>query len=287
MFDLAQNTPEWLDFRRDKIGASDAPVIMGDSPWATPLKRWQEKLGLCAPKEQTFAMRRGLESEGYARDAFAVHTDIVISPKVLVHPEIPWMIASMDGVSLCGTVGVEIKTPGRDDHATAKERRVPKKYYAQLQHQHEVGRFKKLYYASLGKDGDFVYFEVPRDDVYIADLLEKEKKFYECLSNFEQPALCNSDYSLHLDDEFKAAACGWVAANDALKKAKALENDYRKKLIDLCAGANARCGDVVISSYPRRGAVDYSAVPELFGVDLDRYRKESLTCWKIEHSMRK
>ncbi len=40
---LIQNTPEWHAFRRKRIGASDAPVIMGISPWKTPYQLWIEK----------------------------------------------------------------------------------------------------------------------------------------------------------------------------------------------------------------------------------------------------
>jgi len=39
--DLQQNTPEWIAFRVDKLGASDAPIIMESSPWTTPDRDWE------------------------------------------------------------------------------------------------------------------------------------------------------------------------------------------------------------------------------------------------------
>lgn len=42
---LLQNTQEWEKFRLQKIGASDAPIIMGVSPWKTPFQLWLEKQG--------------------------------------------------------------------------------------------------------------------------------------------------------------------------------------------------------------------------------------------------
>lgn len=42
---LLQNTQEWEKFRLQKIGASDAPIIMGVSPWKTPFQLWLEKTG--------------------------------------------------------------------------------------------------------------------------------------------------------------------------------------------------------------------------------------------------
>jgi len=36
--DLEQGTPQWLAWRRAGIGASEAPVIMGLSPWCRGLR---------------------------------------------------------------------------------------------------------------------------------------------------------------------------------------------------------------------------------------------------------
>ena len=41
--ELTQNTPEWLEFRRKKIGASDAPIILEVSTWKTPYQLWLVK----------------------------------------------------------------------------------------------------------------------------------------------------------------------------------------------------------------------------------------------------
>ena len=42
---LRQNTPEWHRWRRQGIGASDAPVIMGETPFKTPRTLWSIKTG--------------------------------------------------------------------------------------------------------------------------------------------------------------------------------------------------------------------------------------------------
>ena len=44
MKELVQQSEEWLEFRRSRIGASDAPIIMGVSPWKTHYKLWVEKI---------------------------------------------------------------------------------------------------------------------------------------------------------------------------------------------------------------------------------------------------
>ena len=50
--DLQQNTPEWLEFRRLRIGASDAPVIMEVSPYTTPYTLWERLSFALAPQSR-------------------------------------------------------------------------------------------------------------------------------------------------------------------------------------------------------------------------------------------
>src|ERR1700690_2844696 len=95
---LVQGTKEWLDFRKDKVGASDAPVIMGVSPWSTPLKLWEEKMGLRQPRKPTKSMEEGINNEEKARQMFEKETGIYVLPNVFVHPSLGWLMASFDGM---------------------------------------------------------------------------------------------------------------------------------------------------------------------------------------------
>ena len=55
---LIQQTDEWLEMRRNKIGASDAPIIMEVSPYKKPNQLMEDKLtGAVMAKSQ--AMQRG------------------------------------------------------------------------------------------------------------------------------------------------------------------------------------------------------------------------------------
>lgn len=50
---------EWLEFRKSGIGSSEVATIVGLNPWETPYQLWRRKIGLDAPKEETFAMKAG------------------------------------------------------------------------------------------------------------------------------------------------------------------------------------------------------------------------------------
>ena len=136
---LHQNTPEWHRWRRQGIGASDAPVIMGETPFKTPRTLWSIKTGRMREDPAGPAARRGRELEWFARRAYERQTGIQMEPLCLVHEELEWMRASLDGLSFDGSTLLEIKCPlSLRDRTSAQEGRIPYQYRAQLQHQLEV-----------------------------------------------------------------------------------------------------------------------------------------------------
>ena len=65
---MEQNTTEWLNYRREGIGASDASIIMGKSKYKTIQELWEEKTGLVEPDNKTnFIQKKGHDLEIKAR----------------------------------------------------------------------------------------------------------------------------------------------------------------------------------------------------------------------------
>lgn len=186
MSTLLQGTEEWLKIRQNGIGASDAAIIMGMSPWKTRKDLWAEKVGLQTPTEASWFMQRGNELEPYARELYISETNIHVEPKVIFHPTISWIFASLDGIDEEGETIVEIKCPGKKDHALAKEGKIPEKYYPQLQHQMVVCNLKEAHYFSFdGQSG--VLLTIKRDDLFIDRMMEEESRFWQCVENFITP----------------------------------------------------------------------------------------------------
>src|SRR5271169_2323345 len=136
---LHQNTPDWHRWRLQGIGASYAPVIMGEAAFKTPRRPWSIKTGRAREDAPGLAARRGRELERLARRAYEEEVGIQMEPLCLVHDQLEWMRASLDGLSFDGSTVLEIKCPLslRDSNA-AQQGRVPSHYYGQLQHQLEV-----------------------------------------------------------------------------------------------------------------------------------------------------
>jgi putative phage-type endonuclease len=278
---LVQQSDEWLAKRRSMIGASDAPVIMGVSPWATQYKLWQEKLQLIEPKKQTKAMRDGINGEDEARVAFINHTGIIMAPDVVFHQGNEFMMASLDGISPYRKHIVEIKRPGEADHLLAKKREVPEKYYPQVQHQIDVCEVDMAYYWSYRGPNDAVLLEVYRDDKYIKRMVPLEKAFWDCMNEFIAPKMTERDYEIKEDDIWHATASQWLDISKELKALEAKEKELRELLISQSANSSSMGGGVRVSRIVRKGNVDYAQIPELQNVNLERYRKNPIETWRI------
>jgi putative phage-type endonuclease len=184
---LVQGSEDWLEWRKDKISAGIASVLMGVSPWQTLEQLYLEKVGLSQPQPKNWAMQRGLDLEPAARKAFEVYIDDDVFPELRVHRKYDWMVASLDGVSLDSSIVVEIKCPGKKDHDTALSGKIPEKYYPQLQHQIEVCGVDSMWYFSYRSDEDHVAIKVDRCQHYCAELLERASMFYAYFKHQVKP----------------------------------------------------------------------------------------------------
>ncbi len=270
---LHQNTPEWHRWRRQGIGASDAPVIMGETAFKTPRTLWSIKTGSMQEGPATPAARRGRELERFARRAYERQTGIQVEPLCLVHQEFAWMRASLDGLSFDGSTLLEIKCPlSLRDRASAEQGRIPSQYHAQLQHQLEVSGAERAHYWSFhGTDG--VLMELRPDREYAKRLVEAEAAFWQLVKENRWPELANEELDLSADPKCRNAALRYREVKLRLENAESEEHELRATLEQMATARRTwGCGVEVLQS-SRKGAVDYCAVPELRGVNLEPYRK--------------
>lgn len=279
---MKQNTQEWLDFRRNKIGASDAAAIMGLSPWRTRYQLWEEKV-YGKEQTQTGAMKRGSYYEEEARSEFEKMTGLSVKPKVIVSDERDWQMASLDGISFDGTVFTEIKVPNKEIHELAKNGVIADYYNIQMQHQYATSSKleKGLYFSYLPDQKEGILVEVKRDDLLIEQMLEEEEKFYELMLSKTPPPLSERDYSFKDDANWNDMASEWLELSRYIKSLEEREEELRKQLILSAAGQNAKGAGIRVTRSFYKGLVDYKSIPELMGVDLEKYRKPESERWTI------
>ncbi len=190
--DYKQNTPEWLAMRRNCIGASDAPIIMGLSPYKTREQLLHEKVyGTSKPMTASMQYGKDMEPELLRCCELFSSGNPVFPGGVYAHDERAWQIASIDGVNLDLTQIYEVKAANKIDHEIAKEFKIPPKYYPQLQHQISVTGLKGSYYFSYHK-GEGKLNWCPRDDVFIEEMLKQELAFYKEMQEMHRDAIESS-----------------------------------------------------------------------------------------------
>lgn len=277
ILELDQGSSEWLSVRKKHITATDAPIIMGVNPWKTKLQLYHEKKSDDPPKPANERMQRGIDLEPIARDLFNLKTGWDMKPAVLVKD---WWMASLDGRDASSGSILEIKCPGEKDHAVAVAGMIPDHYFPQLQHQMYVSGVCVMYYFSFdGVDGKIV--KIKRDEDYIDKMLIEEKKFYDCLISNTPPEPEESDYVKRIDPFWHDASLRLLRIRESRLALDKEEEFLKNQLIYLSEGKNSKGAGISLSQITRKGNIDYSKIPELKDVDLEKFRKESTKSWRI------
>lgn len=162
---LQQGSPEWHAHRATALNASDAPAMLGISPYKSRTELVKERATGVTP-EVTQAQQR-IFDRGHAIEALArpLAEEILnddLSP--CVGTEDPYS-ASFDGITFDGEVAWECKTlnaslrealPNSGHvHSSEYGAALPEHYRAQMEHQAMVSGCKRILFtaASLGGDG--------------------------------------------------------------------------------------------------------------------------------------
>jgi putative phage-type endonuclease len=268
---LEQGSPEWHAHRSKYRNASETPVVLGVSPWQTPYQLWLEKTGR-ANRPVTFPMQRGKELEAAARAAYEALTGHVMQPLVLVDGEYS---ASLDGMTLAGDLVLEIKCPmkGRDSELWLQVAggALPEHYAWQVQHQLMVsGASRAEVYVFDGTEGRLL--EVRPAQLGWERIWTEWTAFMKFLSTDTPPPLSERDTLLREDAEWQQRAASYIAAKKQADEAASALESARRALIDLTQHSSESGAGVTVTRYWRAGNVDYKTVPELRGVNLERYR---------------
>jgi putative phage-type endonuclease len=281
IINVEQGSKEWLSWRKTVITATDCSAIMGTNPWVTPYKCWQRKLGLIEEQKANEAMQRGSRLEPEARAQFNEVYGFDMQPAVVESSEFEFLGASLDGISALGNHILEIKCGGSKLHEQALQGLIPEYYMHQMQHQLLVTRAEKCFYYSYnGKDG--VCIEVFPDDNFIEKFMPKARTFWRGVAFFEPPSLQLSDYKDMNDSlPWKEYAKMYQETDSAIKSLEDKKDYLRKKLIELCADQSCSGHGLKVMKTILKGRVAYDDIPEIKGIDLDKYRKTSTSSWKI------
>jgi putative phage-type endonuclease len=272
---MKQQTESWEEWRSKGLGSSDAPIILGVSPWMTPYQLWELKTKRAKPKESNWAMDRGNQLEAKARAYYQLLCEIDMPASLMEHKTYPFLRASLDGYSsLKGGKILEIKCAGKEDHGKALAEKIPEKYIPQLIHQLAVADAESVDYFSFdGERGVIVSFQ--RDLTLEKNLIESEIDFWNLIKTDTPPELSDRDFKQLKDKKDLALFNQYKKLKfEADHSADRLEQ-IRQQIIEKIQDSRVICGDVQMIRSERKGSIDYGKIPELKSMNLEQYRKKS------------
>jgi predicted phage-related endonuclease len=178
---------EQIALRRTGLGGSDANIIAKGDPEELN-KLWQVKRGEIEPDDLSniLAVIMGTFSEPLNAEWFTKQTGREITHRNdhRISLEYPWMQLNLDGLTDDGKTYWEAK------HLSAftKEEEALERYLPQLTHAMIVLEIDQAVLSCFFGNGKWVAQDVKLDPIYAAQLIEREREFWECVKNNQLPA---------------------------------------------------------------------------------------------------
>lgn len=236
---------QWLAERKTGIGASDSAAILGVSPWRSPVEVWADKTGLADTTDAASeAAEWGIRLEPVIAQALAERTgrDVSCRPafQLVRHPMLPWLFCTPDAEDSAGRV-VQIKTCSAYKASEWRDE-PPLQYQVQVQHELEVLDRDEATLVVLIGGQKLRYYDVPRNQPFIAALRSRLEEFWVCVQERRMPSIDGTVSTaqalarLHpqdsgatepLDFNMMSVFAEWEAA-----KAAANEAESRKRLAE-------------------------------------------------------
>lgn len=191
-------TAEQLVERRLGLGASDASIAVGLSPWKTQFQLHLEKLG-AAPaldRERELAdalfIEMGQALEPVALSSFTRRTNLQVSDRQrkIVDPEWSRRWVTVDGLSSDGGL-IEAKSTGFADPGEwgdeLEEGAVPMHYLINTQHGLACSSLKHAWMPLIISNRQFRLYRITRDEELIQLLTQSEREFWKRVETLDPP----------------------------------------------------------------------------------------------------
>ena len=208
-----------------KIGGSDAALIMHGEQYGKNLHDlWLEKTGQKEREDLSTVLRVqiGVYTEPLNRLWYERETGIAVTvtDKTFTHPKHDFMTAHVDGLIAPGVF--EAKHVGAFSKADPVE-----SYFPQCQHYMAVLDVGETHLSVIKGTDSWSHYIVPRDDAYIATLIEREEAFWFCIQSLTPPPgfepvaapIVNATRTVDFtgNNQWAACAADWLANRDPAK----------------------------------------------------------------------
>lgn len=300
---VAQGTDPWHEWRKTGATATDAVVVMDESPFKTWWRAWAEKTGFASPEDiwGNPYVRRGALEEHKIRAAVEAKHDVMLLPVCVQSKQYGYIIASLDGLSAEG-IPYELKYPSEknwlDVCANGVNAKAYKMYFIQVQHQ-LLATGADHGFLVFYQQGKLKEFRIEADPLVQAQILIKARLLMHFVETRTAP---KKDPEKDLFIPEGEVAKSWLFFSEKYKEIQAKIDVITEKKAELEERIGrlkekqepslaklkkfsegykyADYGGVQLTQYASKGAVDVGAMIEGEGLSLtddvvNKYRKAS------------
>ena len=234
------------------LGASEAGAVLGISPYRTPFRVWQEKVGLVLPDPPGIPARAGNALENLVLDLFQEETGKMVAyrQEEFEDDEYPFLKCHVDGVANSGEI-VEAKTTGSDKGwGEPGTDQIPQVYLAQVTVQMYLAGLRIAYVPVLIGREDFRIYKVERDEELEKMILPRLVKFWT--ENVEKkiapPPVTLSDLyeafprhearQVEASEEVFRAVRGLARVKEEIKALESMKEAHEKVILEAMGSAD-------------------------------------------------
>lgn len=297
---MEQKSKEWFDARRGKLTGSNVGSALGLNPWKTPDDLIRQMVREYHGAEPEFTGNVATEY-GNLHEPLAVmeylgktgnHVEdcgFYVDP-AQVHLNGGGVLSDWLGASPDGLVGenglIEVKCPfglrnKKGDELTFKGAIEQPHYYAQMQVEMVCADREWCDFYQWSKHGDSL------ERVYFNSEWWSENK--PKLVDFYQWYLAELDNPEHLEDKQKEINTlkakklidEWDKLKAMIDDAESRKKEVLAELVKISGERDALMHGRKLTKVERKGNVNYKKIPELEGVDLEKYRGKPSEFWRL------
>lgn len=273
---LLQGSPDWEAARKTKVTATDIATLMCGTPQEV-YDLYHEKVN-GKRRFKTEAMAVGTAMEPEAIEWFFGARKKITRP-VYVRD---FFLASLDAYHVPTKTLLEVKCPTIVPDKCEDYPRFKRAWWqvqAQLYCAGELGLEHAilLLYSPLRQKTTTIM----KDEGAFEEIKRVGAEFYERLVTRKEPEAPKSDLIEREDAEASFAVDECVWAKERLKEAEAAYEAAKKKAIEVADGMPFRCNGVSVELVEREGGIDYRSIPQLKEIDLEQFKRPSVTYWRV------
>lgn len=227
---------EWLKYRKQGIGGSDAGAICGLNPYSTAMSVYADKTSPEISDEDNESMRQGRDLEDYVARRFMEATGMKVrrSRAIYQSEEFPFMIADVDRLLIGQRAGLECKTASPYNADKWKDDQVPAHYVIQCLHYMAVTGAEAWYLAVVILGREFKYVRIDRDEVAIQNLITIEDDFWnrhvipKVMPDPDGSKVCDEVISRYYPDAKKDTVIPLIGFDEKLMRRQEIEELIKK-----------------------------------------------------------